>query len=38
MIEAWEAAAGSRVVVTYNGKMVENLHVEPARSEVRSGG
>lgn len=30
LIEAFEAGAGSGVV-TYNGKMVENLHVESAR-------
>ncbi|MFN8097465.1 MAG: CoA ester lyase [Dermatophilaceae bacterium] len=30
MLEAWEAGAGSGVV-TYNGKMVENLHVDIAR-------
>ena len=29
LIEAWEAGNGG--VVTYNGKMVENLHVESAR-------
>lgn len=31
LLEAWEAGAGSGVV-TYNGRMVENLHVEVARS------
>ncbi|HYG94655.1 MAG TPA: CoA ester lyase [Nocardioides sp.] len=30
LIEAWEEGAGSGVV-TYNGRMVENLHVESAR-------
>jgi len=30
LIAAWEAGAG-KGVVTYNGKMVENLHVESAR-------
>ncbi|WP_307835918.1 HpcH/HpaI aldolase/citrate lyase family protein [Phycicoccus sonneratiae] len=30
LLEAWEAGAGSGVV-TYNGRMVENLHVEVAR-------
>jgi len=30
LIETWEANAGAGVV-TYNGKMVENLHVESAR-------
>ena len=30
LIEAWEAGKGAGVV-TYNGKMVENLHVESAR-------
>ena len=30
ILEAWEAGAGSGVV-TYNGRMVENLHVESAR-------
>jgi citrate lyase subunit beta/citryl-CoA lyase len=30
MIEAWEAGKGSGVV-TYNGRMVENLHVESAQ-------
>jgi citrate lyase subunit beta/citryl-CoA lyase len=30
MIEAWESGKGSGVV-TYNGRMVENLHVESAR-------
>jgi citrate lyase subunit beta / citryl-CoA lyase len=30
LIEAWEDARGSGVV-TYNGRMVENLHVESAR-------
>lgn len=29
LIETWEASTGG--VVTYNGKMVENLHVESAR-------
>ena len=29
LIETWESSAGG--VVTYNGKMVENLHVESAR-------
>jgi citrate lyase subunit beta/citryl-CoA lyase len=29
VLEAWEAGAGSGVV-TYNGRMVENLHVEVA--------
>lgn len=29
MLEAWEAGKGSGVV-TYNGKMVENLHIESA--------
>lgn len=29
LIETWEASSGG--VVTYNGKMVENLHVESAR-------
>ncbi len=29
ILEAWEAGAGSGVV-TYNGRMVENLHVESA--------
>jgi citrate lyase subunit beta/citryl-CoA lyase len=30
ILAAWEAGAGSGVV-TYNGRMVENLHVESAR-------
>ena len=30
ILEAWEAGAGSGVV-TYNGRMIENLHVESAR-------
>ena len=30
ILEAWEAGSGSGVV-TYNGRMVENLHVESAR-------
>jgi citrate lyase subunit beta/citryl-CoA lyase len=30
ILEAWEAGAGSGVV-TYNGRMVENLHVESAQ-------
>ncbi|WP_299440781.1 CoA ester lyase [uncultured Phycicoccus sp.] len=30
LLEAWEAGAG-RGVVTYNGRMVENLHVDVAR-------
>ncbi|AZZ42779.1 CoA ester lyase [Acidipropionibacterium jensenii] len=30
IIEAWEAGEGSGVV-TYNGRMIENLHVETAR-------
>jgi citrate lyase subunit beta/citryl-CoA lyase len=30
ILDAWEAGAGSGVV-TYNGRMVENLHVESAR-------
>ena len=30
ILQAWEAGAGSGVV-TYNGRMVENLHVETAR-------
>ena len=30
MIEAWESGKGSGVV-TYNGRMVENLHVESAQ-------
>jgi citrate lyase subunit beta/citryl-CoA lyase len=32
ILEAWEAGAGSGAgVVTYNGRMIENLHVESAR-------
>ena len=30
LIDAWEGGQGAGVV-TYNGKMVENLHVESAR-------
>ena len=30
ILEAWEAGAG-KGVVTYNGKMIENLHVDIAR-------
>jgi len=30
VLEAWQAGAGSGVV-TYNGRMIENLHVETAR-------
>ena len=30
ILEAWEAGAGSGVV-TYHGRMIENLHVESAR-------
>ena len=30
ILEAWEAGAGSGVV-TYNGRMIENLHVDSAR-------
>jgi citrate lyase subunit beta/citryl-CoA lyase len=30
ILEAWYAGAGSGVV-TYNGRMIENLHVESAR-------
>ena len=38
LIQAWEAAGqgqGSTGVVTYNGKMVENLHVESARRTLQ---
>ncbi|GAA4121166.1 CoA ester lyase [Nocardioides fonticola] len=34
ILEAWEAGAGSGVV-TYNGRMVENLHVESATRTLR---
>ena len=30
VLQAWEDGAGSGVV-TYNGRMIENLHVETAR-------
>jgi citrate lyase subunit beta/citryl-CoA lyase len=33
ILEAWAAGAGSGVV-TYNGRMVENLHVESARRTI----
>jgi citrate lyase subunit beta/citryl-CoA lyase len=33
ILEAWEAGAGSGVV-TYRGRMVENLHVESARRTI----
>ena len=30
MLEAWEAGGGGGVV-TYNGRLIENLHVESAQ-------